>query len=402
MNDRRRSTKAVANDELIRSSAVNEIARVGVDHLSLRDVGHVAGLTHGSAYARYEDIDELLIDVWNTTLRERLAAISRLSRNAAANPCTQTVGELFDYVRLADARDAAAIEVLLVSRRIPVLWEETTDFVRSHLELPKESSDTSARAVILFGFIMTQIVVNAQFGFDEEYQSALEKLLTEALGATTSDSFAVDLAVDHRLTPISGSDRDRFSLDTDLKSQLARATCDVVGKSGYLRATTSRIARRANCSPGAIYKFHRSKADLIIGAFEDFTASRLANAVDLARVLDEGHLVQLLNREASDESALSRNFTLEMAIAAGHSDSMRSTVWGQLIHRDFNVPDQVVTDESRDQRIRYANRMIATIIVAVGWLATLTGATAELDMRSFAEPMRRGLANQWFPDGTDS
>ena len=63
MGERRRSQRALTNDKAILAAAVDEIVRVGVDRVSLRDVGHVAGLTHGATYARYEDVSELLIEV---------------------------------------------------------------------------------------------------------------------------------------------------------------------------------------------------------------------------------------------------------------------------------------------------------------------------------------------------
>jgi AcrR family transcriptional regulator len=401
VGERRRSVKAVANDELIRSSAINEIVRVGVDRLSLRDVGHAAGLTHGSTYARYEDVDELLIEVWNSTLRGRLVTMSTLSRRAAENPNADAVGELFEFLRHADARDIAAIEVLLVSRRIPALDEETEAFIQEHLETPDDSSATFTRGVVLFGVVMAHIFANAQFGFDTEYQSALEKLLTEVLGTTDSHSLLGESPAEHRPGPIPLSDRDRSPVNDNLKSKLTRATYDVVGNCGYVRATISRIARRSNCSPGAIYKFHRTKEDLIIGSFVDLMDAHRTNATDMARVLDEGYLTDVLSQEASDESELRRNFTLEMALAAGHCDSIRSIILNRLIEAEAHVPDSVVTDESLEQRLRYAHRMISTVVVAVSWLATLSDEISSFDMNSFAEPLRRGLVNQWFPDGAD-
>jgi AcrR family transcriptional regulator len=47
------------------------LLRVGVDHVSLRDVSARAGLTHGAAYARYEDANELLVDLWISKLQNR-------------------------------------------------------------------------------------------------------------------------------------------------------------------------------------------------------------------------------------------------------------------------------------------------------------------------------------------
>ncbi len=85
-SQRTRSARAVANDSAIREAAVNEVLRVGVDHVSLRDVGHSAGLTHGATYARYEDVDELLVDLWNSVLRQR--AITMFERPPTSPPCT--------------------------------------------------------------------------------------------------------------------------------------------------------------------------------------------------------------------------------------------------------------------------------------------------------------------------
>ena len=401
MDERRRSTKALANDEVIRSSAVNEIIRVGVDRLSLRDVGNLAGLTHGAAYARYEVVDELLADVWNSTLRDRLVSMSQLSQCAAKDPSASTVGELFEFIRCADARDRAAIEVLLVSRRIPALHEETKLFVRGYLEPSGSSPAESARAVVLFGLMMAQILADAQFGFDAEYQSALEKLMLEALGARAPDSRVGVDEIDRSPAPTSEPDRDRVSLDLDLKSKLARATCEVVGKSGFGLATISRIARRTNCSPGAIYKFHRSKEALVLGAFEGLMESA-RTASDLELMLGESHLAVLLNRAVSDEGEVRRDFMLEMALAAAHNDAMRSTVWGQLIESGVQSSALLERDDSRDQRLQYANRVIATVVLAVSWLATMAGSNTSFDMNSFAEPLRRGLVNQWFPDGVGS
>ena len=253
---------------------------------------------------------------------------------------------------------------------------------------------------MLFGFIMAQTFANAQYGFDIEYHSALEKLFTEALSATASGSTTSELR--STPVPISLGNEDHLSYDLDLRSALSRATYDVVGKSGYVHATTSRIARRASCSPGAIYNFHRSKEALAVAAFGDLMASHQTDLTDLGLILKEGHLTELLNREVHRENEYRRNFALEMAIAAGHSDTMRTIILGPLVQCNLPTPDPVEQDESHDQRLSHANQMIATVILAVSWLATISDAPSSYDMGSFAEPLRRCLVAQWFPDGAES
>jgi CspA family cold shock protein len=84
------SAKALANDGLIRRVAVADVSRVGVDHTSPRDVGERAGFTHGATYARCEDVHALLVDLWNSVLRERVVAMSDLCNTAARSPGSAT------------------------------------------------------------------------------------------------------------------------------------------------------------------------------------------------------------------------------------------------------------------------------------------------------------------------
>jgi AcrR family transcriptional regulator len=397
VGEHRRSGRALANDQIIRTAAANEIVRVGVDRLSPREIAKVAGLTHGAIYARFESVDELLIDLWNSTLRDRLAIMSQLSKSVAIDPSARTVGELFEFLRHADAFDLAAIEVLLVSRRIPTLGEETESFVREHLETVDASPATHICAVMLFGLAMVQIFVNAQFGFDSEYESAFEKLLIDALGTAAPEALTRNRCADQARVP-DQNDGDRTFAGGDLRSELAHATCYVVGKSGCVGATISRIARRSNCSPAAIYLLHRSKQDLMVSALVGLMAVHSRDAVDIEEMLNAGHLAELLGREASDESKLRRNFALEMVIAAGHSDSTRSIVLAHLIECGSVEPELVERDEPQYQPHRYARRVIDTVVLAVSWMSTITNSTASFDMESFAEPLRCGLRNQWFPD----
>jgi AcrR family transcriptional regulator len=395
MGERRRSQRALTNDKAILQAAVDEIVRVGVDRVSLRDVGHVAGLTHGATYARYEDVSELLIEVWNFTLHERLISMFVLAREAAERPGSRTVGELSDFIRHADSRDRAAIEMLLVSRRFPTLLEETERFIHVYLEPVEEPTPSHTRAIILFGMVMVQIFSNAQFGFDIEYQSALEKLLIEALGSTATSCSAVPIATEPDRTDQSV---DGFSGDRGFKSDLVHAAYDVIGKSGYVGATISRIARRSKCSPALVYKLHRSKEDLVLSAFAEFVVGRQLHTLMVANVLDEGFFASILIAETSDEFEGRRNFSLETLLAAGHSDTMRPLILGELIQGASARTVLADAEDEQNLRLEYALRTVIAAVLSVSWLATVTRSTDSLDMSVFAEPLRCGLRNQWFPD----
>jgi AcrR family transcriptional regulator len=392
-SQRTRSARAIANDTAIRDAAISEVLRVGVDHVSLRDVGHHAGLTHGATYARYEDVDELLVDLWNSVLARRATTIFDLSMTAAESPSAKSVGALFDFIRDTTPADVASVHLLLTSRRIPTLHEEVEPFIKTHFESDPGASDQAkavfTRGLTLFAMTMMQIFANSQFGWDRDYQAVLEKLLIETLEVDPADVKPVTLSEpDDRIIVAPGD---------DLKAQLAYATFGVVGKSGYTRATISRIARRANCSPGAIYKLYPSKEDLVIAAFRDIMRARWMKFTNFVDILDEGSLTQLLYSSASGQNSVRQSFTLETALAAAHSDKLRDAVLGQIGELESVVPLLSNVSDEEKMRLRYMIRSIVFVTVGINFVSTVTSVTRTVDFNQFGEPFRRALLRDGVP-----
>ena len=137
---RRRSSRAISNDAAIRAAAIELVLQVGVDAISFRDVGRVAGLTHGALYARFEDVEELLVDLWNEVLCHRAIDLLEVVVRAVSDPNEATVRAVVDRLRDTPNADIAMVEVLLTSRRFEVLHEEveftseTADRVRINVQ----------------------------------------------------------------------------------------------------------------------------------------------------------------------------------------------------------------------------------------------------------------------------
>ncbi|HEY1825674.1 MAG TPA: TetR/AcrR family transcriptional regulator [Acidimicrobiales bacterium] len=385
-SQRTRSARAIANDAAILDAAINEVLRVGVDHVSLRDVGHRAGLTHGATYARYEDVDELLVDLWNSALVQRASATFDLCMAAAQSPSARSVRELFEVVRDASPADVASVHLLLTARRIPTLNEEVEPFILTRFDFDPEASERDkavfARGLTLFAMTMMQIFSVSQFGWDRDFQEALERLVAETLIVDPESVTPVAL--------LESDDRVVMAPGDDLKAQLAYATFGVVGKSGYTRATISRIARRANCSPGAIYKLYPSKEDLVIAAFHDLMRARWMKVANFVDILEEGSLAQLLHASASVHNAVRQNFTLETTLAGAHNDKLRAAVLGQIAELEAIGPLINVSDEETDG-LRYLVRSVVFLTVGVNFLSTVTNVTRRVDFNQFTEPFRRAL-----------
>ena len=388
---RARSARALANDLAIREAAVQSILKTGVDRLSLRDVGQQAGLTHGATYARYEDVDELLVDLWNSTLVPRAIAMYELSATAAAEPSAETVGAVFQYLRDANAADVAAVHVLLVARRIPILHEEVEPFIVNYLEAHGTASDaTRSRSLIVFGLLLVHIFGVHQFERQGDYLATIEELILATLKIDPADVDAVTLhSADDRIIPPPSE---------NLKSQLAFATFGVVAKSGYVRATITRIARRADCSPGAIYKLYPSKEDLVIAAFRDIMRARWLRATNFADILKEGSLTQLLFSSSSVQNEVRQSFTMETTVAATHSDKIRLAVWALFHELEDAVRSLPGLSESDTESLRHLVRSVTSLVVAVNWLTTVTTATRDIDFNQFAEPFRRAVLRDIVPN----
>ncbi|HEY5267077.1 MAG TPA: hypothetical protein VIJ40_09710 [Acidimicrobiales bacterium] len=392
-NRRQRSARAVVNDQAILEAAIREVLRAGVDHLSLRGVGIEAGLTHGATYARYEDVDELLVDVWNSVLCARAVMMFELCISAAEEPSAESVGALFDFMRNTTPADVASIRVLLTARRITILHEVVESFIHDYLE--RESSrfpDVSVpfmRGMMVFSLMIAQIFTDAQFGWDRDYQDVLEALLLETLKSDPR-RFVEEVLPTPVLPPIQEP-------SDDLKGQLAYATFSVVGESGYTRATLARIGRRANCSPGAIHMLYLTKEDLVIDAFQNLMRERWLSVVNLVEVLDDGSLTQLLYSSASSDNVLRQRFVLEMGLAAVHSEKLQLAIIRRISELEVIIPQLSNMSDEEKNRLRFLIRSISFLTIGVTFLSTVTGSIVYTNYNQFAEPFRLAILQDSAP-----
>jgi AcrR family transcriptional regulator len=374
----------------IRKAAVESILQNGVDRLSLRDIGHQAGLTHGATYARYEDVDELLVDLWNSTLAQRAIAMFELSRVAARTPNAETVGAMFAVLGDITAADVAAAHVLLVARRFPILHEEVEPFIHQYLESTEPDPDGAyARAQTLFALLIVRVIGAHQFDWNDD-DTKLEGLILNTLQMEPTGPA--------RFEPADANDRIIPEPNESLKSQLAYATFGVVGKSGYIRATISRIARRAACSPGAIYKLYPSKEDLVIASFRDIMRARWLRATNFVDILDEGSIAQLLYASASVQNEVRQSFTMETILASTHSDKIRLAVRGQLRELEDAVRSLVELTDDEIESLRFLIRSVTNLAIGVSWMTTIAPNSRNVDFNQFSEPFRLAVLRDVLPN----
>jgi AcrR family transcriptional regulator len=217
----------------------------------------------------------------------------------------------------------------------------------------------------------------------------MQPVLTAALELNPDDVLPVEY-VEPEDWVVGGSHK-------DFQSRLAFNTYGAVGRSGYTKATISRISRRAECSPGAIYKLFPAKEDLVIFASRRMEANQELLPLRLAHILDEGVLAQALYEAASSQNDLRKYFYMEMMLASAHNQKLRSAVGAQLegIEKASETVEGI-GDEERTH-LRFMIREITLLTLGVTFLSTLTAATNDIDFAQFSEPFRKSLLECCFP-----
>ena len=392
ISPRARSARALANDQVIRDAAVLEVLRVGVDRVSLRDVGQRAGFTHGATYARYEDVDELLVDLWISSLCERMTALYELCLRAARDP--STTDEVAAFVRDASASDVAALQLLLTARRIPALYEEVEPFITTYLARG-DADDAHAdpvfiRATAVFAMLITMIGNIFFFGAPVDDVAVLENVLYDLFNTPASDDDVIDLhEPDVAGTPAPTS---------DLKSQLGYATFLVVGKSGYTHATISRIARRAKCSPGVIYRIFASKEDLVIASFRATLNARWMRIDNFSRLLDRGGLAQSLFDTTASINTVRRDFVLEFTLGATNVPKLHQTLVAQTEELVASIPYLDNISVERATTLSSIVRLIAYVTTGITLVSGACGVLHNENLSQFTEPLRRAMLKQSGPE----
>jgi AcrR family transcriptional regulator len=388
---RRRSNRALSNDAAIRAAAVDVILTVGVDGIAYRDVARAAKLTHGALYARFEDVEELLVDLWSALLLERAVSLFDVISRAVTAPSKESVAVVMDRLRHPIPEDIVMIKVLWTSRRHVILHEEVESFIHDYLETSaaEMSGALHSRALTLFSFTILTMISSYQGTLEKDDLDCFEATILESLQFPTGDVQSVVFK-----EPVV---RELADPTDDLRDRLAYHTYLAVGTSGYSRATISRISRRADCSPGAIYKIYPTKEDLVIGSVRTNMTAPWIRIATLATILEPNNLAQFLFSAASSKNSVRKNFTLEVAMASAYNHKLRKAVGSQL--RDIESVVPLIEGLSDDEvaHLKCTIRFILFSIMGVSYLSTLTKATDHIDFNQFAEPVRQSILNNLVP-----
>ncbi|MFM8664464.1 MAG: TetR family transcriptional regulator [Acidimicrobiaceae bacterium] len=249
----------------------------GLDELSIGEVARLSGLTKGAIYGRYEDADEMAIELWQSVIRQPFKA--RLQRSiefivagphnlpSANRSKIVAEGALETVTKDFESPDEIAklgAEFLVISRRNPTVGEvvipEVTNWF-SEFGLVN-TNDPIANATIVIG--LSASIGTALRTFVLKANPSW-MTIANALSAAANEATPVKIPIDS--PPPKWVEPET---ENPVRSALIDAVAEVVAKTGFANATISRIVRRAGVTNGSLYNLYKDKEALTDDAMQIF------------------------------------------------------------------------------------------------------------------------------------
>lgn len=270
---RAQSTKTRDNTAKVLRAIMRNAVDNGLDELSIGQVAKLSGLTTGAIYGRFEDRDEMAIELWQSVVKEPFKA--RLNRNVdyiyRSLSSSQSLHQVADSeaVLRSDFENPDEIaklgaEFLVVAQRNLAIGEivipEVTNWF-AELGLSKTNNAIDNAAIVIglsasIGTALRSFVLKSNTNWF---------VIANSLRAATADAKAVKLPSESP-SPIWVDPQ----TDNPVRTALVKAVVEIVAKSGYANATISRIVRRAGVTNGSLYNFYADKEALTDDAMQIF------------------------------------------------------------------------------------------------------------------------------------
>jgi AcrR family transcriptional regulator len=348
---RARSQRSIENDGRIIRSAISVANKNGLDGLALSEVAKKAQLTTGALYGRFEDNEDLLVNL----VTDEIAPKLKRFLDQAMHECREmnNSSTLVDHLSLDTRNDpcvALGVEGLVAAQRNDALAEILLPEVAGWLDSyginenanPVDIAKSAVTLALIFGTVMHRFV-------DDEFEQWPLALPTLASGISraTSSSKSADAYSYSSISADTGN---------AVRDALIMTTADIIAKVGYERTTVARIARRSGLTTGSIYNVYLSKQDLIVDSIDTLLRRTRQESLDFEseglnrRDLGFGFAAHFAAANIADRRQWHR-FRHEAFIAARTNSVVRKTI--RQVHRDelavavdlfsvMNVPRELI------------------------------------------------------------
>lgn len=313
-----RAQKTREVQEAITASALELLAANGVDGLALTRIAVHAGMSNGPLYGRYDSAEDVALELWEEQLRDHYKRLILEFDTFASSKDSEPSEWLLEELEAPSVLTAAAIEVVAVARRFPLLVDSVRDEVEAlfqnicaaHPEIPP--AVCSLRLTVPTGCVLTSRSVPKSRPPWKEIllrfrQSALDpkNLNQQGLSATP-----VLLSIP---TPDTGD----VGLD-----EFVSAVMEVVARVGFEKTTAHRVARAAGHSFSSAYTHVGTKDELMHMAIGQMMAqiwqTGTASFLELGPEEYKKAIIALQNGLVAESNRPIRQLRTETTVAMRH------------------------------------------------------------------------------------
>jgi len=365
----RRRTSVIL-DEAVLDAAVAVVGEYGADDVNLSAVARTAGLTTGAVYSRYENRQEILVDVWqkraSDAIREVIDLGIRITQGDSA--AASLAAEL---LQRRDRRAFAGLALLIAAPRVDELQESLLPEVRSWFDDGPEAK--AARASLpMIGFLLGAI------GFDAALSApARDWDRPLAWGARGAIPPPINTGRDPGESPDLLDDLIQVDTGDEVQDRLLRSMAAIVARSGLKRATTSRVARAAGYSQSAVFDTWPTRDDLV----REFSRTVLHGMVSSTSPLgspapagDSAGASLGLASILGPPFRLARRLRLEFALAA-----MSDQVVAEVVRESDEEAVSALVQHSVDPRLRILVESQRALVLGLVLLEETVGGCGPLD-----------------------
>lgn len=372
----RRETRAEQTEQIsrrLREVALQHIANVGIDGLSMVRVAEDAQVSKSPLYRRYDDSVDLAVDVWDHHLREHLQFLLERIREYVENGDDSSLKWLVMEMHKPSIESVALIECMAAARRFEYLLEsieidlerELDDYLASVSHLPMDIA-LSYVTFVFGGLLIGSLLPTSQSETMRAF-SLWDKYLRD-------NAFHSDQQMPTEIRPVP---LDVPHSDDQTLGHLVTAATKVIMRTGFEKATANRISRYANKAFSTSYSYFDSKEELMIFATEFvFRDSIVRNDIMLLQG-DEQQLVELAAsrlRELGTSSASEevRIFRIEATLAARHYADLQVAV-KKLFRQSL---DQILSISNPQKEIQETVRSVWVGVRIAGFGHNIFGLVA--------------------------
>lgn len=321
--------------------AAEEILEVGPDRVGFTSIARRADLSTGALYARYENVDELLLEVWIhkglPTLRRLIADMDESLELPAGKDARRRIAEMLSA---PDRELSLLIHLLMIARRNEAVGEfvipTTVDLVN------KAMQKTPA-----FDFYLGQILGIA-IGVKGTGFTGLDWASPVSIVASSVRDAVVSVEIDPASPAIPETGTAGVEID-ELDRRLFAAVSRVISRVGIDHATISRIARHADINPASIYLRYEDKEALLAACISYTMAltygeneplvEYYSKNVDFQKGMGPDRFgVVMFRGNQSDEHQETRRLRLETIFGANHHQNLQKIT--QDVFTDILMNDE--------------------------------------------------------------